>query len=98
MKKKINKVIVHHLAEEIMLDANLLNIDLILQEFDDIFYLMDYVKQIDTSEVVPLDYPFETERSYLRDDQATDCCDQADLLATAPAVEGDFVIVNEVIS
>ena len=98
MKKKINKVIVEHLATEIMLDPDLLNIDLILEEFADIFRLMDYVKNIETTHVSPLEYPLEEIRYYLRADDVTATVKKEAILDTAPVVEDDFVIVNEVVS
>ena len=69
---------------------------IIFIKIDNDFYAC-YFKAIDTKGVDPMTYPFEYERSNLREDEESHLLELDDVFKNAPRRKGDFFEIVQVI-
>lgn len=101
MKKKNPEItlnFLHQLAEDLYFELNEQECKKLLLEFDAIEEQMSVVKEIDTKDVWPLDFPFDIKKEYLRSDTVGSVLNTMDVLKTAGQVKDEYVVINKVIS
>ncbi|AHF58232.1 Asp-tRNA(Asn)/Glu-tRNA(Gln) amidotransferase subunit GatC [Spiroplasma eriocheiris] len=94
---RIDKEKLRQLAHNIMLDLSEQELEKLSNEFDVILKQMDLVQKIDTTNVHSMHFPFEITVTGLRDDEEIEQVPQAELLANAPVVEDDYIVINKVV-
>lgn len=88
----------HQLARDLFFELDDQQCQNLLLEFDAIEAQMAVVKQIDTTNVPPLDFPFELKKSYLRSDEIEPAIAKTDILAVATEIKNDYIVINKVIN
>ncbi|AHI53520.1 glutamyl-tRNA(Gln) amidotransferase subunit C [Spiroplasma sabaudiense Ar-1343] len=95
--KKISPNLVKELANDIMLDIS-------DDEALDIYNTESSLKKkfakvlkINTDNVEPMYYPFETNFIGMREDEVMSTNNQKEVLANAPSTEGDFITIVKVV-
>jgi len=95
--EKYSKEYFKSLANQMMFDLNDKEIEELQEEFEDLLVQMEVLNKIDTDGVEPMVYPFEEPTFYLREDVVTHVSDVKDILANAPKVLDDQIIVPKVV-
>ncbi|NMB18833.1 MAG: Asp-tRNA(Asn)/Glu-tRNA(Gln) amidotransferase subunit GatC [Erysipelothrix sp.] len=88
---------VKKLANTLMLELTEEEISKIEEKGDTFLHLVDVLKAIDTKGVDPMTYPFEYERSNLREDEESHLLELDDVFKNAPRRKGDFFEIVQVI-
>ena len=88
---------VKKLANTLMLELTEEEISRIEGKGDTFLHLVDVLKAIDTKGVDPMTYPFEYERSNLREDEESHLLELDDVFKNAPRRKGDFFEIVQVI-
>ena len=94
---RLSKEHIKKLANPLMFDLDDKEIEDILSEFTMLTQQMNDLKKIDTSDVVPMVYPYDLETSYLREDDEIHHLSVQDVLMNAPQTEDDYFVVPKVI-
>lgn len=88
---------IKQLAKNCMFELNDEEAELISREFDLFRQQIDLLSKIDTDEIEPMDYPFESAVSFLRDDEFVSELSVDEVLANGPVVEDNFFVVPKVV-
>ncbi|MGL5268407.1 MAG: Asp-tRNA(Asn)/Glu-tRNA(Gln) amidotransferase subunit GatC [Spiroplasma sp.] len=99
MKKKpeLTLKFLHQLAEDLFFQLNDQEYKNLLLEFNAIEKQMAVVKKINTKDVLPLDFPFDVKRDYLRSDTIESSLTIKEVLSLAAQVKDDYVVINRVV-
>lgn len=97
MSRKITKKLLKYLAQEIMINFNDDELINLKKEFNVILKQMDLVQKIDTSNINPLNFPFDLTVNYLRNDDEINIISQKDILEIAPKKTKNYISINKVV-
>ncbi|ASZ08919.1 glutamyl-tRNA amidotransferase [Mesoplasma chauliocola] len=92
-----NKKYYIELAGDSMLSFTDKEIDEIVAKENSLKQEFEKVLKIDTTNVKPLFYPYDSIHTYLRSDDDSTTIDQSVILSNAPTSEGDFVTIKKVV-
>lgn len=88
----------HQLAEDLLFELDDQQCKNLLLEFDAIEEQMTVVTKINTMNVLPLDFPFNVKKDYLRSDTIQPALAIKDVLDSATQVKDDYIMINKVIN
>lgn len=94
---KLTPKLLKELAKDVLLELSDDEINGILAIETNIMERFEQVLAIDTTNVKPLFYPFETPRSYLRNDDESQTINQNLVLKNAPKVIGPYIAISRVV-
>ncbi|QHX36365.1 Asp-tRNA(Asn)/Glu-tRNA(Gln) amidotransferase subunit GatC [Spiroplasma sp. BIUS-1] len=94
---KINLELLKELQDDVMLDLSEEELKNILKYENDILQKFEKVLSIDTEGVEELHYPFDLNKTYLREDEEISLLEKEDVLKNAPSVDGDFITITKVV-
>lgn len=95
---KLTPSLLKDLATDVFIDLTADEIREVIAIENAIAHRFEKVSAIDTTGVKPLNYPFETPRAYLReDDIEPTLIDHSAVLANAPTTSGPYVTIKKVI-
>lgn len=95
---EISLEFLHQLANDLLFELDDQQCQNLLLEFNAIEEQMAVVKKINTDDVLPLDFPFEIRKDYLRSDNVEPALPVADVLAVASETKNDYIVINKVIN
>ena len=95
--RKITKQEVMDIAKQLHFTFSETELESLLADFDVYFKQLAVFDAIDTQDVEPLVYPFETPVHHLRPDSGTHVLERDALLSNAPKTKDNFVIVPKVV-
>lgn len=95
---KLTPSLLKDLATDVFIDLTDAEIQEVIAIENAILQRFEKVSTIDTKGVKPLIYPFETPRTYLReDDTEPTIIDQSAVLANATTTSGPYITITKVI-
>jgi aspartyl/glutamyl-tRNA(Asn/Gln) amidotransferase C subunit len=94
---KITMKFLHQLAQELLFELDDKQCKNLMLEFDAIEKQMALVTKIDTTNIEPLDYTFDLQKSYLRPDLAQEPLNVKEVLAAAPETKDKYITINKVV-
>lgn len=94
---KITMNFLHQLAEELLFELDDQQCKNLMLEFAAIEKQMALLTKIDTTNIEPLDYPFDLQKSYLRPDLPQEPLTVKEVLAVAPQTEEKYITINKVV-
>lgn len=98
-KNEITLIFLHKLAREMNFELNDKECKNLLSEFSAIKKLIAIVSNIDTKNVLPLNFPFDVKKNYLRKDTVEDTISTENILAVAPEVDSNYIVIaNKVVN
>ncbi len=95
--KKFKKEEILSLANELQFSLSEHEIANIEKEFDVLMVQLSYMNEIDTSNVEPMVYPFESPIAYLRNDEVNHVLPVEEALKNAFKQQDNFVVVPKVV-
>lgn len=101
MNKKdiqLGAVVLQQFASTLMFQLSDEQCQNLLLEFKAIEQQMEIVKNINTKDVLPMDYPLPIINTFLRSDTIIEPATTKSVLEIAPATKGNYIIINQVIS
>lgn len=94
----LSKEKIKSLANQLMFDLTEQEIIEIQHEFNTLIEQMSLLNEIDTSEVEPMVYPFESPTTYLRDDEDVPThLTMKQVMMNAPDAQYDYFVVPKVV-
>lgn len=95
--KELNQETIERLASESMFSLSPEEVEEIKEGSKAFLEQIELLNAVDVSDTLAMDYPFEEETTWLRNDQDTHALSQEEVLLNAPLVEGDFVEIVKVL-
>ncbi len=95
--EKITHDKIKQLARNCMFELSDKEVELISSEFDIFLQQIDLLSKINTDGIEPMDYPFESAVSFLRDDEEVSELLVEEVLANGPDVVDNFFVVPKVV-
>lgn len=71
--------------------------DELVADFDDLLVYFKYVQAIDTTDTLPLAYPFEAETHFLREDVVSEVHPVEEVLSHSAQVKRNMILVPKVV-
>lgn len=93
---EISLKFLNQLAQDLLFELDEQQCKNLLLEFDAIEEQMAVVKKINTTKVLPLDFPFDIKKDYLRSDTVEASLFVNDVLSVAGQVKDDYIVINKV--
>ena len=97
MIKNIEKEDIKKLAYSINLNIDKLDIIQIINEFNYVIEKMEKLKNIDTSNLKAMHYPYDFKNTFLREDDTSEVLPKKEILENAKNKNDDYVIINRVV-
>lgn len=95
--KKIDRDLIVDLSHDLKFALTPAEEREILEESETFLLMMEHLERIDTEDVLPMSYPFETPTTWLREDVVSHVISQEEAMLNAPAVDGDYFEVVKVV-
>lgn len=92
-----NKEMLKKLSNQLMFDLNDQELNELSHEFQTYLEQIDLLDKIDTENVEPMVYPFDTATAFIREDEQTYAISSEKALSNAPNKSQDYVIVPKVV-
>lgn len=93
----INKEMVKKLTQTLMIEMSDDEINESLDELSVLVNQINKLKLIDTTNIEPMVYPFETPTTYMRNDEETRVLSQQEILKNAPSTYQHYFKVPKVV-
>ena len=93
----LNKEYINVLAKDLMFELSDEEVNDIVDEFDVLSQQLDLLQSIDTTGVEEMIYPFESETSFLREDEVVNVISQEAAISNAFKVKSGHVLVPKVV-
>ena len=94
VENEITLIFLHKLAREMNFELSDKECKDLLSEFSAIKKLIANVSNINTENVLPLNFPFDIKKSYLRKDKVEEIISTENVLAVAPVVDANYIVVD----
>lgn len=95
--KHLDEANIRKLAAESMLTLSDEEVEIVKENSKVFLAQIEALKTINVEGIEIMNYPFEVETEWLRNDEETYVLDQAAVFKNAPLVEGDFIEIVKVL-
>ncbi len=93
----INKEMIKKYANQLMFDLNDTEIEEVVEEFQVLKKQLEKLNDVDTTDVVPMVYPFDVVTTYLREDDVTEVISQKEALSLVSKSKNGHFCVPKVV-